>query len=88
MQQQLADLGELGVDDRDQGGKHRRVRGRRHLALHDATAEQPAPAHQVLRDRHTQSRTAWAEFAAMEGKHMRNQRGQLGKGRSFVRYTD
>ena len=51
MQQQLPDLGELGVDDRDERGKHGREAGRSHLALHEAAAEQAAPALQVLRRR-------------------------------------
>ena len=49
VQQQLAQLRELGVEHRHQGGVHGGERGRRHLALHQRAAEQATPAHQVLR---------------------------------------
>ena len=51
VQQQLADLGELGVDDGGQRGEDGREGGRRHLRFHQAATEQAAAAVQVLRAR-------------------------------------
>ncbi len=53
VQQELADLRELGVDDGDKGCKDGREGGRSHLRLHDAAAEQAFATVQILRAQDT-----------------------------------